>query len=174
MLVRFNYFNYDAGSTDDSLIVYINNGGFGAWNRFAGYGGSSSTGWKSTSFIANLSSFGKGGSNYTIRFQGMNTGTSCVNDIGLDSLSMSMYTVGINEIQATVNKISVFPNPANNIITVRSDVFTKQPIHIYNALGALVYNTILDGQETKVDMTTLPAGVYFVHMGNAVEKVIKY
>lgn len=77
-------------------------------------------------------------------------------------------TVGVNE-QALLNNITLYPNPAQNNITVN---LSKQPtegvsINVLNPMGQLVQTTVFDksaGQKLTVDVATLPTGIYFVQV----------
>jgi hypothetical protein len=72
---------------------------------------------------------------------------------------------GIFEIVPTDKKISIYPNPATDVINIVSTDLniTKGNMSIYNALGAKVNDIILtpSGFNT-VSVSNLPAGVYYV------------
>lgn len=88
-----------------------------------------------------------------------------------DTSSSFSYTTGITEVAAIAN-ISVYPNPANNQVTISFDAMKNsgQPlvIELKNELGQSVKKTVLNqtGINTNVsfDMSALPQGIYFVCM----------
>jgi hypothetical protein len=57
--------------------------------------------------------------------------------------------------------ISVFPNPSNGIFTI--DVNAEiDAIEIYNVLGEQVLTKTVNANQLQVDLSTQPAGVYFI------------
>lgn len=67
-----------------------------------------------------------------------------------------------------------YPNPAEDIINVFIPTwsFEKQMIHIFNSEGALVKEIQTLGQNTKIDVTPMINGVYFIEFSGTVKKVI--
>jgi hypothetical protein len=68
---------------------------------------------------------------------------------------------GINDIENNV-VVSLFPNPNNGNFTVQ---FSDNEVHqlvIYNALGSLVAKFEKAASQKQVDISALPAGVYFL------------
>lgn len=79
------------------------------------------------------------------------------------------------------NFIDIIPNPAREFIEIR--IFNKglhtaaenDVIKIYNILGICVFSSgTLDSSTLKrIDVSPLPAGIYFIRLGNLVENFIK-
>lgn len=90
-----------------------------------------------------------------------------VNDVNdADTVTfVADVATGIFEIVPNDKKISIYPNPATDVINISSaDLnLTKGNMSIYNALGAKVNDVILtpSGMNT-VSVNNLPAGVYYV------------
>jgi hypothetical protein len=82
--------------------------------------------------------------------------------------SVFLGTVGIDQLQKTL--ISVFPNPANSIISIQSNAPIHQ-IELVNMLGAIVLNEKTDASNLKVDVSQQNSGMYFLrlHTENGVE-----
>jgi Secretion system C-terminal sorting domain len=82
--------------------------------------------------------------------------------------------VGINEMNYSEN-ISVYPNPATNDLTI--EVSQKSLIEIYNIEGRLIESTKTNNSFTKIDISWLSKGMYFLKasndLGNAVVKFVK-
>jgi hypothetical protein len=84
------------------------------------------------------------------------------------------------EFQHELN-FSVFPNPSNDFITIQfqpSEGFELSEgyrVQIFNVLGIEVMSvrTGLDLSTQKIDVSHLPAGVYFIRIGDKVEKFVK-
>jgi hypothetical protein len=93
--------------------------------------------------------------------------------------------------QLTENEISIYPNPASDFIeisipdnanhTLKGVVENVQEnVQIFNALGIIVAKTpssVVSGQNStsdviRMDISNLPAGIYFIKIGAKVEKLI--
>ncbi|HKC69423.1 MAG TPA: FG-GAP-like repeat-containing protein [Bacteroidia bacterium] len=79
---------------------------------------------------------------------------------------------GINKINAGVNEVKVYPNPANNFITIQSNTELGY-ITLYNALGETVMQLNSKNAQEQIDMSKLAAGVYTIEAKNSFTKVIK-
>lgn len=78
---------------------------------------------------------------------------------------------GIDESDSQRN-ISLFPNPANNNLTILSDK-EFETIEIYNALSQLVYSTkINETTSLSINVSNLSNGIYFVKIDNSVVKKV--
>jgi len=68
--------------------------------------------------------------------------------------------VGLEELSS--GSIQIFPNPATEVVQVRSE-FTINAIEVMNFLGQAVYTQEgVDARSTKINVSNLQAGVYFV------------
>ncbi len=63
--------------------------------------------------------------------------------------------------EVTENNISVFPNPANNIINIVSEKNIEK-IKIMNFVGQVIFATTSSSNNIKINSSDYPAGVYFV------------
>ena len=73
----------------------------------------------------------------------------------------------VNEPDRTGLPLSVYPNPANDVITIENRDVTGGPLHVLNALGELVVIETRSGYAHTIDISNLSAGVYFVRIENA-------
>ena len=79
---------------------------------------------------------------------------------GSDTLTVEWPAVGIDDLGA--GSITVFPSPATDIVTIKSS-YTINEIEIMSFLGQQVYTQRgVDARTTKVNVSNLRAGVYFV------------
>lgn len=86
-------------------------------------------------------------------------------------------STSVNDVYAK-NNISIYPNPANDVLTITFDGNTAgMSAGIYNTTGQLVSTTAVTGNTTAINVSTLPAGVYYIRIGNdagyGIEKFIK-
>jgi len=83
-------------------------------------------------------------------------------------------TVGIEENVAITDELTIYPNPANDILNISSPYTVD--IQIINSHGQLLYSIEFKG-EIKLDISNYPPGVYFIKNtseGNSrVDKIIK-
>jgi hypothetical protein len=67
---------------------------------------------------------------------------------------------------------SIYPNPSSNFITVSSTAFIENTqLSIFNISGKKVMERQLNGNETQINISALPRGVYFVRLQN--EKMVE-
>lgn len=91
----------------------------------------------------------------------------CVDDVTLT------YTVGINE--PLNENVSIYPNPANNILHVTANGYNK--MEIINFLGQVVMSENVSNTNFEVNVADLNSGVYFVRLqgenGTITKKFVK-
>lgn len=68
------------------------------------------------------------------------------------------------------NASFIYPNPAKNILYVSAKA--GKEVKIYNVAGSLVFSRITASNIDKIDISKLPAGVYFVKVDNRTEKLL--
>ncbi len=81
--------------------------------------------------------------------------------------SLGLLTSAGNQPSVPVQQLAIAPNPARNIVSIRyPDIFgyNEKEIVIYNSMGMPVINVSAtqDLTETTVNLSDLPAGLYFV------------
>ena len=82
-----------------------------------------------------------------------------------------LYTEGIGE-----NSIAakVYPNPTKGEIMVESEGLSH--VRIVNAYGQTVYNTDIEGNQVRLDLSQMAKGIYMMHIeangGQAVRKIV--
>ena len=68
---------------------------------------------------------------------------------------------------------AIYPNPTNGDLNIKATAMTR--ISIVNAMGQMVYDKAVSGDETVVDMSQMEAGVYMVNIvtenGSSVQRV---
>lgn len=76
---------------------------------------------------------------------------------------------------ATGDQLQVYPNPANNILNIRTANSQIVAVEIYNNLGQLVFKT--KGNPEKIDVSNLSSGIYTIKAtgdnGKFVQKFLK-
>ena len=73
---------------------------------------------------------------------------------------------GVDENVVAKNDVSLYPNPANDFITIQSDSpnVSLKHMEVYDAMGRRVMSEILDGPSYEIGVTKLQAGFYCVRI----------
>lgn len=91
------------------------------------------------------------------------------------------FIKGVKHVVKNTGHLAVYPNPSNGVFTIRADINTPATLQVIDLTGKLVYTETTEasanGLETKIDINTLPQGIYFikVYAGNETlnAKIIK-
>lgn len=85
-------------------------------------------------------------------------------NLGIFSTTIFYQTVW--EAQENIETISLYPNPANETLTLTGE--SLQSVCIYNILGQKVEECHSEGDEIKISTAHLPNGIYFVKTNQGV------
>ncbi|MFM7021549.1 MAG: T9SS type A sorting domain-containing protein [Flavobacteriales bacterium] len=88
------------------------------------------------------------------------------NVLYINSNGLEYITVGVKPPKEVEHSFVVFPNPANDYLTVRfeSDL-TNGSVTIYNAFGQLVFQQSISNENTlTLDISTLSSGTYYLSL----------
>jgi len=108
----------------------------------------------------------------------------CLDDIGIWNRALTAIevnnlfnegNVGIGD-QIQNNSISIFPNPAQNVINVMADnKFLSEIYSIYDNRGKVVLTGKLNSQNTTIELGNLSGGIYMFSVGENMQtfKIIK-
>lgn len=75
-------------------------------------------------------------------------------------------SVGLTEITSSY-PIIVYPNPTTNNIVINLNNTSTSQIEILNMVGEVVYRSTTVEQQTKVDLSLQPKGIYIVRIVNS-------
>lgn len=75
--------------------------------------------------------------------------------------------------------LSIYPNPAQNYIQVDADQYSNLYLEVFDIRRRIVLSHVLEDKETKVDISTLNQGTYFIRIqddNSIIEtfKLVKY
>ena len=80
-------------------------------------------------------------------------------------------------IDSDENRFAVYPNPTQNILFVETQNFASLPTATEYRITNLMGQTLLQGHITaetqQIDIAKLPAGMYFISVGNTTQKFVK-
>lgn len=75
-----------------------------------------------------------------------------------------------------VNKsFNMFPNPANNTLNIQliSNVNTEMMLSIFDNTGRMVYTQSVSNTNQSIDISQIPAGIYFVKIQNSAAQQVE-
>ena len=106
----------------------------------------------------------------------------CLDDIGIWNRALTAIevnnlfnegNVGIGD-QIQNNSISIFPNPAQNVINVMADnKFLSEIYSIYDNTGKVVLTGKLNSQNTTIELGNLSGGIYMFSVGENMKQSFK-
>jgi hypothetical protein len=85
----------------------------------------------------------------------------------------TQYNYIIDGIHEAMNAFKMSPNPASEILLIESDKFGNE-LSIINVMGQAVWfqNTKNNSGKLLIDVSEIPAGLYFVRIGSAVKPLV--
>ncbi len=89
-------------------------------------------------------------------------------------LEINILKEGIPNIN-NANMISLFPNPATNLLTIHISKLTipQSKILILDVFGRIIFQRIITENDTKIDVSEWSSGVYFYELNGLRGKIIK-
>ena len=105
------------------------------------------------------------------------TGTTSNGCVSSSNIAINVAScTGIINLQPGNTQLEIFPNPTTGPISLQGCA-AGSCVKIYNVLGKLIYETIVEKENTEVDFLEQPKGIYFVKVSfrdnSIVKKVIK-
>lgn len=82
-----------------------------------------------------------------------------------ETTNICTNTISVDEV--ITNDVSVYPNPANDYVRVRSDA-TMNSVRLTDAAGRMVYAANANGSQALIDTASLPQGVYVLTIQTAI------
>ncbi len=99
-------------------------------------------------------------------------------DLALIPIECDQLSVDVPDTQPEEQDFYVYPNPATNELNIvlMSNVQSPQStVHILNATWQLVTLSVVEGQQSRIDISNLAAGIYFVQLSSSNKtKTIKF
>jgi len=105
-------------------------------------------------------------------FNPFNQNEMWVSSFGSGMKTGSMNTTPVEEHQAVAAGFTVYPNPFDEKLTIKSDL-AGIAYEVYNSLGGMITRGILEPGMTTIGTSLWKKGVYLVRISGTTEKVIK-
>ena len=84
--------------------------------------------------------------------------------VPLNVIGDSVVISGVGKIGEMNRKILLYPNPASGFITVKMPERTVSKITLYNMLGQALKTIVDPSPLAKIDVSSLPSGMYFMSL----------
>ena len=145
-----NNMNCELGSGQTGLLAYykfnqgIDNASNSTINTLTDSTGNNNTGTLNNFTLT-------GATSNWIASGGVTTGNTCPTYLNTNDFEFS-------------SKLSVYPNPSNDIFTINSD--SRGNIVIYDLIGKIIKSENLDLGITKLDLNNYPSGIYLMKVTN--------
>jgi hypothetical protein len=92
-----------------------------------------------------------------------------------DTCSLALSSVGLADGLKTGEAFAVYPNPTSTNVTIESTINQLGTnFSIYEYAGKLILKGTVETETTTVDLQDLPAGIYFMYIGENLSQSIKF
>lgn len=144
--------------------IYVNTPSFDLMMYVSPFGGTF-TGPGTNSWNSMFNPHAAGPGVHQIFYTYIHPATGCTTT---QSQYISVGAVGINDIFTTVERITIFPNPATTQLNLNGiDVNEIQKITIINVLGEIVFITEAITESMQLNISDYATGTYFISFINA-------
>lgn len=82
-------------------------------------------------------------------------------------------SIGVGNSVGSLSFWSVFPSPAQDVISLQTFMKPGECIRIYNTLGELLYSGKIQGEITQLNIADFTPGVYVIVVNNQSKSFIK-
>lgn len=86
---------------------------------------------------------------------------------------ISCSTTSLQNALVGQSAISIYPNPANSQIILDLASINNHTYHIYATNGEILLSGVLSSTNKIIDISSLPATIYFLKIGSSVQKFMK-
>lgn len=89
---------------------------------------------------------------------------SCVGDTAYKAVNISKAT-GIQSLSNS-NDLYLYPNPSNGVFELSKQLGTLYKMEVFNSIGELVYNNVLEARSKQIDLKHLYHGLYYIKLNS--------
>ena len=143
------------------------------------------TGTPTVSAYTSTSLSASSSATFTVNYTPTTTGAfsfdvSIANDDSDESpfnFTVSGTAATLGEPDVTLHSIRTYPVPFSSMLTIDLGQYSNGEVQLFDILGKSLLKKTLDTSKTNIDMSTIPSGVYMLHLevadGQKIIKVIK-
>lgn len=85
---------------------------------------------------------------------------------------LANFAAGIEAEKKKPESIRIFPNPASHELYVQLQQTGVRQLAVYNLIGKAVSQHRVQGNQARLDLSTMPSGIYFLRMLDSKGKVV--
>lgn len=100
----------------------------------------------------------------------IDTGTDSNNDITQGFHQTNWNFVGLED-YAPNYEATIFPNPTEDVLNIRTDMFDNVTYTLYDSQGKLVMQNILSAEQTSIQVSQLAPGSYSLTLNNETQNL---
>ena len=100
---------------------------------------------------------------FTIGEVVINTGTDGTNELTQGFHQTNWNFVGLED-YAPDYQVTIFPNPTQDVLNIRTSTFENVTYTLYDAQGKLVLQNILSAEQTPIQVSQLAPGAYSLEL----------
>jgi hypothetical protein len=89
------------------------------------------------------------------------------------SPSCEYTTTGTDNLENTLS-FQIYPNPTSNYLTIAAEISKELEFKIYNSLGQLIKEGVLNSRSAIIYIDELNAGLYTLKLNDTTQSAIKY
>ncbi|MDZ4663384.1 MAG: T9SS type A sorting domain-containing protein, partial [Bacteroidota bacterium] len=90
---------------------------------------------------------------------------------GDSSITYYKTVVGIKENDTEKGQLLVYPNPGKGVFTIENGIDITS-IKVHNVQGTQVFETKIESKIANLDLSNLPAGMYFIRVNEGSSRII--
>jgi hypothetical protein len=100
----------------------------------------------------------------------INTGSNGTNDLTQGFHQTNWNFLGVEDF-APDYQASIFPNPTQDVLNIKTSVFENVTYTLYDAQGKLVLQNILSAEQTPIQVSQLAPGSYTLTLNNQTQNL---
>ena len=100
----------------------------------------------------------------------IDTGTDGTNDLTQGFHQSNWNFLGVEDF-APNYEATIFPNPTEDVLNIRTSAFENVTYTLYDAQGKLVMQNILSGEQTPIQVSQLAPGSYTLTLNNQTQNL---
>ena len=98
------------------------------------------------------------------------TGTDGTNDITQGFHQTNWNFLGVED-HAPSYEATIYPNPTEDVLNIRTSTFENVTYTLYDAQGKLIMQNILSGEQTPIQVSQLALGSYSLTLSNETQNL---
>jgi len=91
-----------------------------------------------------------------------------------DGTRKTFKAINVKVDKQSENKVIIYPNPVNDLLTIKYLINDKTTIMIYSSDGSLVKTFETNMEKTEIDVSALTSGIYLIRLVDSNSSVLRF